>query len=71
MALRERLSAEIETERGSHGKSEVLREILEEIRQEEKKRVAFPFWGNWGNWGTAPLAQLAQLEQLVQLVDMI
>jgi hypothetical protein len=31
-------------------KSEVLREILEEIRQEEKKRVAFPFWGNWGNW---------------------
>jgi hypothetical protein len=32
-------------------KSEVLREILEEIRQEKKKRVAFPFWGNWGNWG--------------------
>jgi hypothetical protein len=32
-------------------KSEVLREILEEIRQEKKRRVAFPFWGNWGNWG--------------------
>jgi hypothetical protein len=32
------------------GKSEVLREILEEIRQEKNKRVGFPFWGNWGNW---------------------
>ena len=31
-------------------KSEVLREILEEMSQEKKKRVAFPFWGNWGNW---------------------
>ena len=32
-------------------KHQVLREILEEIRQDKKKRVAFPFWGNWGNWG--------------------
>ena len=32
-------------------KNKVLREILEEIRQDKKKRVAFPFWGNWGNWG--------------------
>jgi hypothetical protein len=32
-------------------KSEVLREIIEEIHQEKKTRVAFPFWGNWGNWG--------------------
>jgi hypothetical protein len=32
-------------------KHQVLREILEEIRQDEKSRVAFPFWGNWGNWG--------------------
>jgi hypothetical protein len=32
-------------------KSEVLREILEEIRQGKKRRVGFPFWGNWGNWG--------------------
>jgi len=32
-------------------KNKVLLELLEEIRQEEKKRrVAFPFWGNWGNW---------------------
>ena len=35
---------------GAMAKSEVLREIIEEIRQEEKSRVAFPFWGNWGNW---------------------
>jgi len=34
----------------AHVKNKVLREILEEIRQEEKKRVAFPFWGNWWNW---------------------
>lgn len=32
-------------------KNKVLRELLEEIRQEKKRRVAFPFWGNWGNWG--------------------
>ena len=32
-------------------KSEVLREILEEIRQEKERRVAFPYWGNWHNWG--------------------
>ncbi len=31
-------------------KNKVLRELLEEIRQEKKRRVAFPFWGNWGNW---------------------
>ena len=31
-------------------KNKVLRELLEEIRQEQKRRVAFPFWGNWGNW---------------------
>jgi hypothetical protein len=34
----------------AEGKSEVLREILEEIRQEKERRVGFPFWGNWGNW---------------------
>jgi hypothetical protein len=32
-------------------KNQVLREILEEIRQDKEKRVAFPFWGNWSNWG--------------------
>jgi hypothetical protein len=32
-------------------KNQVLHELLEEIRQEENRRVAFPFWGNWGNWG--------------------
>jgi len=31
-------------------KSKVLREILEEIRQEQEKRVEFPYWGNWRNW---------------------
>jgi hypothetical protein len=31
-------------------KNKVLRELLEEIRQENKRRVAFPYWGNWGNW---------------------
>ncbi len=31
-------------------KNKVLCELLEEIRQEKKRRVAFPFWGNWGNW---------------------
>jgi hypothetical protein len=31
-------------------KSEVLREIIEEISQEKKQRVAFPYWGNWFNW---------------------
>ena len=31
-------------------KNKVLREILEEIRQEKKRRVEFPYWGNWGNW---------------------
>ena len=31
-------------------KHKVLREILEEIRQDEEKRVAFPYWGNWHNW---------------------
>jgi hypothetical protein len=31
-------------------KSKVLDEIIEEIRQEEEKRVAFPYWGNWRNW---------------------
>ena len=31
-------------------KNKVLRELLEEIRQEKKKRVAFPYWGNWRNW---------------------
>lgn len=30
-------------------KNKVLRELLEEIRQEKKRRVAFPFWGNWNN----------------------
>jgi hypothetical protein len=30
--------------------NQVLRELLEEIRQDEKRRVAFPFWGNWNNW---------------------
>jgi hypothetical protein len=30
-------------------KNKVLRELLEEIRQEKKRRVAFPFWGNWHN----------------------
>ena len=52
-------------------KNKVLREILEEIRQEKKRRVAFPFWGNWCNWAQPQLAQLAQLGQLVQLVDVI
>jgi hypothetical protein len=31
-------------------KNKVLRELLEEIRQENKRRVTFPYWGNWGNW---------------------
>jgi len=31
-------------------KNKVLRELLEEISQEKKRRVGFPFWGNWGNW---------------------
>jgi len=31
-------------------KSKVLCEILEEIHQEEEKRVEFPYWGNWHNW---------------------
>jgi hypothetical protein len=31
-------------------KNKVLRELLEEIRQENKLRVAFPYWGNWWNW---------------------
>jgi hypothetical protein len=31
-------------------KSKVLHEIIEEIRQEEERRVAFPYWGNWLNW---------------------
>ena len=31
-------------------KNKVLRELLEEIRHEKKRRVGFPFWGNWGNW---------------------
>jgi hypothetical protein len=26
----------------------VLRDALARI--EERKRCAFPFWGNWGNW---------------------
>jgi len=33
-------------------KNKVLRELLEEIRQEKKRRVAFPFWGNLFNWWT-------------------
>ena len=32
-------------------KNKVLREILEEIRRDKNRPVAFPFWGNWGNWG--------------------
>lgn len=32
-------------------KNKVLREILEEIRQDKNRPVAFPFWGNWRNWG--------------------
>ena len=32
-------------------KNKVLRELLEEIRQEKERRVAFPYWGNWHNWG--------------------
>ena len=31
-------------------KNKVLRELLEEIRQENERRVAFPYWGNWWNW---------------------
>ena len=31
-------------------KNQVLREILEEIRQDKERRVAFPYWGNWRNW---------------------
>jgi hypothetical protein len=31
-------------------KNKVLREILEEIRQEKERRVEFPYWGNWWNW---------------------
>lgn len=32
-------------------KNPVLQEILNEIENEKKDRVAFPFWGNrWGNW---------------------
>ena len=30
-------------------KNKVLCEILEEIRQEEERRVGFPYWGNWRN----------------------
>jgi hypothetical protein len=33
-----------------HVKNKVLRELLEEIRQEKNRRVAFPYWGNWWNW---------------------
>jgi hypothetical protein len=32
-------------------KNKVLCELLEEIRQENARRVAFPYWGNWHNWG--------------------
>lgn len=28
----------------------ILAEIIREIRQEKKKRCAFPFWNNWNNW---------------------
>ena len=31
-------------------KNPVLREILVELEQEKKDRVAFPYWGNWLNW---------------------
>ena len=50
-------------------KNKVLREILEEIRQEKKRRVEFPLLGQLVE--LAQLAQLAQLGQLVQLVDVI
>lgn len=32
-------------------KNPVLEEILDELEQEQKNRVAFPYWGNWINWG--------------------
>ena len=31
-------------------KNPVLKEILDELENEKKDRVAFPYWGNWGNW---------------------
>lgn len=36
--------------RDAEVKNKVLREILEEIRQDKERRVAFPYWGNWRNW---------------------
>lgn len=32
-------------------KNEVLKEILEEIKRDEKERCSFPHWKNWDNWG--------------------
>ena len=42
--------------RDAEVKNKVLREILEEIRQDKERRVAFRYWGNcrnwyWRNWG--------------------
>lgn len=28
----------------------ILQEILDEIREEERRRLSFPFWNNWMNW---------------------
>ena len=36
--------------RDAEVKNKVIREILEEIRQDKERRVAFPYWGNWRNW---------------------
>jgi len=52
-------------------KSKVLRELIEEIRQEQERRVAFPYWGNWRNWRNWRNWHNWQLAQLVQLVDVI
>lgn len=31
-------------------KNRVLREIIDEIREEKKGGLTFPFWNNWINW---------------------
>jgi hypothetical protein len=31
-------------------KNKVLKEIIDEIREEKEMRLSFPYWGNWGNW---------------------
>ena len=31
-------------------KSRVLREVMDEIIREKRKRTSFPHWMNWMNW---------------------